>query len=113
MPIDDTDGLYEASQEPEVIWAAGLFEGEGCITLSGKAPRLKLNSTDEDVVRRFHEAVCVGQVREERAQEKYGYKRQWEWYTGAKKDVAQIIVLFWPHLCMRRRNRAEEVLFYT
>jgi hypothetical protein len=110
MPIDDHDGLYEEAMQSEVAWAAGLFDGEGCFTLSDGRPRAKLNSTDEDVVQRFADIVWVGQVREERSLEKRGYKRQWEWYTGSKKDVAHIILLLWPWLGQRRREKALEVL---
>lgn len=96
--------------EPEVLWAAGLFEGEGCLTISGGYPRIKLNMTDEDVVRRFHNVICVGQVREDRAQEKHGYKRQWEWYTASRAGVAEVIRLLWPHMGLRRRERAYDLL---
>ena len=94
----------------ELLWAAGLFEGEGCITISGKYARLKLNSTDEDVVRRFHRAIGFGQVRVEDAQIKHGYKRQWEWYMAAQAEVQLVLMELIPYLGARRRARAHEVL---
>ena len=46
----------------EIAWAAGLFEGEGCMTVSGGRPFMRLNSTDEDTPRRFWEVVAAGKV---------------------------------------------------
>lgn len=46
----------------EIAWAAGLFEGEGCITVSNGRPVMRLNSTDADTPRRFCEIVGAGKV---------------------------------------------------
>jgi len=48
--------------EVERAWAAGIFEGEDTITMSGSffSPRLKLSMTDFDVIERFHEIVGCG-----------------------------------------------------
>jgi hypothetical protein len=51
----------------EIAWAAGLFEGEGCISYIrpwGREPDIQaaLAMTDEDVVRRFDEIVDRGRV---------------------------------------------------
>jgi hypothetical protein len=99
--------------EVDIAWAAGLFEGEGCLTISGTRwphARLKLNMTDEEPVRRFHDIVGHGQVRQEDAQIKYGYKRQWEWYVGNKEGVAAVIHLLFQQLSPRRQARAAELL---
>ena len=110
MQTDDPDAWDEASRDVEIAWAAGLFEGEGCFTISAGHPRVKLNSTDEDTVRRFHDAVCVGQVRVDDSQLARGHKRQWEWYTGSRKGVETVVHLLWPWLGHRRRERALQLL---
>jgi len=46
----------------EIAWAAGLFEGEGCITMTSGHAVLRLSNTDEWVVRRFAEIVGRGVV---------------------------------------------------
>lgn len=48
--------------DEDIAWAAGLFEGEGCITKNKGIPVLKLTMTDEDVVRRFGEVMGTGSV---------------------------------------------------
>ena len=98
----------------DLAWAAGLFEGEGCFTVSmvhGRypQPRVKLRSTDEDVVRRFHETVGFGTVREENWHTVHqGYKKQWEWFARAD-EVVPVIDLLLPWMGTRRRARALEV----
>lgn len=98
----------------EIAWAAGLFEGEGCFTVSlsqGKyaSPRVKLRSTDEDVVRRFHSIMGLGAVREEPYfSRKSGYKTQWEWYARSS-EVIRAIDLLLPWMGERRTQRAKEV----
>lgn len=110
MLTDEPNAWDEVSATSEVAWAAGIFEGEGCFTISGGHPRVKLNMTDEDTIRRFHDVVCVGQVRVDDAQLKHGYKRQWEWYSASREGVIATIRLLWPWLGFRRRNRALDLL---
>lgn len=103
----------------EFAWAAGLFEGEGCLTISHgrqpngsiyRQPRLKLNSTDRDVVERFHRIIGVGSVIEDRAQERRGWKRQWSWIAGSRDDVRETVIRLFPLLGNRRQARAVDIL---
>lgn len=102
----------------QISWAAGLFEGEGCFTLTrgttdGRTyqhPKAELNSTDQDVVERFSAIVGVGHVRKltfDRRGEHY--KPQWSWSIGGHQGVQQVVALLWPWLCERRRARAAEI----
>lgn len=100
-----------------LAWAAGLFEGEGCISV--QRPRghqyiqLSLVMNDEDRVRLFAEAIGVGQIYHVKPQKsKVPVKRHdsWNWHTG-KFEVAQaVIAMLWEWLGPRRRNRAVELL---
>jgi hypothetical protein len=99
--------------------AAGLFEGEGCITISDVArkgdskvyqqPRLKLNMIDEDVVRRFHAIIGVGNICIEPPR-RAGTLQQWCWYTGKRPEVRYVLMTLLPWLGNRRLARALEVL---
>lgn len=110
-----------ALQNDSWPWAAGLFEGEGHISLlpypeddphhrSGlMRRRLVLAMTDEDVVRRFHAFVNAGQVRwtkpfNERC------KPVLRWECGAWPDIERILTGMLPYLGLRRSARAREVL---
>ncbi len=59
----------------DMAWAAGLFEGEGCIVYLRHGPRtsdgcywterqLQLTITDRDVLERFLQIVEVGVIRD-------------------------------------------------
>src|SRR4051812_10898075 len=88
--------------EAEIAWAAGLFEGEGCLrvndTYGAKRPRAELVSTDEDVVRRFHAIVGVGNVHgpyPSRNPER-GHKPKTVWACAARADFAHVAALLEP-----------------
>ena len=91
----------------EVAWAAGLFEGEGCLTVTDGQPVMRLTSTDEDSPHRFYEIVGAGKV--------YGpynqgppRKPNWVWVAYAI-DALLTIQLLSPWLGNRRRARAAEL----
>ena len=53
-------------KELKVAWAAGLFEGEGCITHNishGRSYRkLTMNMTDKDVMQKFVDIIGYGNL---------------------------------------------------
>lgn len=104
---DDPDPIT-----PQELWACGLFEGEGCFTISTNSktgyeqPRMLLSSTDEDVVRKFARIVDCGNVVEVRDFEKFGYKRQWRWLLGGRDEIRRLISLWGPYLGNRRHLRS-------
>jgi hypothetical protein len=95
--------------EREVAWAAGLFEGEGTMTLNGvsRSPRVKLSMVDRDIVQRFHRIVGVGQTCEWNDGKN---QPQLCWYSGAKNSVRIVIEMFLPYFGVRRKQRAAQVL---
>lgn len=96
--------------ETELAWAAGLFEGEGCILADEKAPRgrprvrLYLSSTDLDVVKRFQRILGVGSIRPHSRPEPQ-YKDLWAWQISGKAVEAPLRALL-PWLAERRTARA-------
>lgn len=95
----------------EIAWAAGLFEGEGCITICKREcrPTARINMTDEDVIRRFHAIVGIGKV--------YGpyqsagnRKPYWTWYAR-QADAFVVIEMLADWLSHRRLERTEEVRY--
>jgi hypothetical protein len=90
-------------------WAAGLFEGEGCIDMAGhhRGIRLTLSSTDFDVIERFAEIVGVGRVRPSRTSD-LGVKPMLQWQVNGD-PAAEVLRELMPYLGARRLARAEEV----
>jgi len=102
-----------------IAWAAGLFEGEGCISIASytrgpryyQYPRLKVHMTDKDTVKKFKEAVQCGNV-SFRKKATPNRKDTWLWELCNTKEIEKIIGLFWPYLGERRRAKAIELNIY-
>jgi hypothetical protein len=101
------------SEQPEFIWACGVFEGEGCIgTFSERAGywqrRVDVGSTDLDVIKRLHAAFGVGNL--------YGphtvnrAKPFYVWRCHNWDDLGPLLERMLPWLCSRRRATAEKLL---
>lgn len=103
------------AHEVEIAWAAGLFEGEGSITIqrSGDRGRLRvrftLAMTDEDVVRRFQCILGCGSVYGPKMK-KGATKPQWTYYVGRPEQIQRIAGLFRPYLGERRLAKLDECL---
>jgi len=98
----------------EIAWAAGLFEGEGCITKQPRRPhqpRLQLASTDRDVVEQFREVIGCGSIslmsRSERLTE--NPKPIWAW-VAVSNSAVQVLHELLPYLGKRRSAKAREVI---
>lgn len=110
-------------------FAAGIFEGEGCITQTRPQPRkvrsssstrrgryprpdpkgtlaVSIAMTDLDTLERFVEIVGSGAIMEHTPDERF--KVQWRW-TAYSDNARRIIKLLWPGLGSRRRARATEL----
>lgn len=103
----------------QLAWAAGLFEGEGCLSTRGKSVNIlrkyrdrglvaAMKMTDEDVIFRFKQIVGVGNITG--PYNKIGKKTWWVWQAGSFEHVQALIAILWPWLCRRRKDRAKELL---
>ena len=104
------------SRREDLAWAAGLFEGEGCLNFKRETSkpsfcgiRANLASTDADTASRFAAIVGVGKLR---VQKPYGLgtKEVYYWSIHSFENVQYLIALFWCWLGERRRNKAKELL---
>ncbi len=96
-----------------LAWATGLFEGEGCIYKDPRcnSVRLTLNSTDEDVLRRFAAVVGVGKITEGKHIKRNEHRKPfWVWTLYRKNDVAALLTLMLPLLGDRRGYTALNAL---
>ena len=96
----------------QIAWAAGLFEGEGCMTWRDKShcrPYLKMSMTDFDVVKRFHNFIGTGRL-DVIGKKDPKWKDQLQWRTTNKKDCIDIILLFLPYFGDQRAHRALDIL---
>jgi hypothetical protein len=95
----------------EIAWAAGIIEGEGCLTRRKSKPgcaSLSVGMTDEDVVRRLHAVFGAGSVRGPLS--RGSGKPFWVWHVAKRAHLLAILPVVYPYMGLRRRARIEEVL---
>jgi hypothetical protein len=102
------------ASENEIAWAAGLFEGEGCIKTghdkTGRAyAYVTLTTTDKDVMDYFHAVVGIGEVRPSPPRQA-GYKATYRWSGTRTAEVVILLESFLPYLGLRRSVKAMEAL---
>jgi hypothetical protein len=96
-----------------IAWAAGLFEGEGCVSLrlDKACPHMTviLAETDRDVV---EEWASIWGLKVDGPYERGGGKHKDVWYaqTGRFDRVMTILGAMWPYLKERRREKIKEAL---
>ncbi len=95
-----------------IRWAAGYFEGEGCIGIKTvgqyKYVRLALLSTDYDVLLHFREVVGIGTIKGPLTRERR--KAFWVWNASRSDEVATLLRAMLPYLGARRSARVLEAL---
>lgn len=100
----------------DIAWMAGLFEGEGSISISKKKGYcyLQLVSTDEDVLNKFARlADCQNRITY-CPRRPHQTKNAWKWQTGNRENVTRLLNEMLPFFGERRSAKANEVLaFYN
>ena len=97
-----------------MAWAAGLFEGEGCIAAHKRGKRgsgiqLRLGMTDRDAVQRFAAVVGAGTIYKPRRKRPHE-KQLHDWALYESAEVVRVLELLLPWFCERRRAKALEAL---
>jgi len=84
-------------RDTRIAWAAGLFDGEGCIGFwnSGKAITLRVVSTDRGTVDAIAATFGHGTVRARGP--RAGRIPSFVWFSGAQTNVAEALRLMLPH----------------
>lgn len=101
----------------DLAWAAGLFEGEGCIGGRADGRRryiaLTLHMKDFDAVRRFKAVMGFGSFFE-RTPHQQNWSPTLGWKVADFEHAQAAIAMMWPWLCSRRRATAKRLLLaYT
>lgn len=118
----DTEGvtsMLDAQYSPTELdwaWAAGLFEGEGCIShgpVPGKCETrrwIQIDMCDRDVLERFWRIVGSGNEPYEVIRDNPNHKNIWHWKCSSWPEVERILLKILPLLGERRAAKARELL---
>jgi len=97
-----------------LAWAAGILEGEGTIAgrhgkwgIKDRAIAVRVKMTDEDVIRRFHYVVQVGNVTGPNKPQ--NPKHKWTWQAGNFEAAQAVVAMLWPWLHARRKAKIKEL----
>lgn len=89
----------------DLAWAAGLFEGEGCISLANKCSvrlDLALMERDKDVLIRLKRVLGRGKL-----YGPYG-NGMVHWLVFGREVSVSVLLDLWPWLGKRRKRKAVE-----
>jgi hypothetical protein len=100
----------------DVVWAAGLFEGEGCLTwhrTCANSKRLRfaasIGMNDKDVLDKFAAIFPMGKVRGP-YKDGLGRRVAWQYQSAVAKDVYYIVIALYQFLCSRRKQKIEQFI---
>ena len=101
----------DGARAEEVAWAAGLFEGEGCITESNGRLVTRITNTDGLTLERFRDVVDAGTVYgpyERRERDGFRRKPVYAW-VASEEAALDVLALIGRWLSIRRLDRAYEL----
>ena len=101
--------------QPELIWAAGFFDGEGS-TCVGRGDgtkrhppqlRIAIQQTELEPLERFQRAVDAGTLRGPYDRRRRSTHRPYYSYEIRRHDeVLGVLESLWPYLCLPKRQQA-------
>jgi len=93
-------------KDTEIAWLAGLLEGEGCFYFRGTS-YIKLQMTDEDVIRRA--ADLMGRTYR-RAEPRGSQKKVVFSFELCAGHAIEFMKLILPYMCSRRTAKINEII---
>lgn len=102
-----------------IAWVAGVIEGEGHIsTLPGGRMQVRVQMTDEDVIRKLHATLGIGNVHgpysnDRKTRVGADTKPLYYWAVGRKPHVKRVLQAIYPFMGARRARKIEQVLGFT
>ncbi len=92
----------------EAAWVAGLLEGEGSFIVNQRqAPRISMQTTDEDVIERLKRVIGAGNVN--RLAPRAGRKPCWGYMLNGLYDVVYVLDQIEAFMGARRLNQIVKV----
>jgi hypothetical protein len=107
-PPDSTPSSPLRSFREEVIWLAGLWEGEGSFIIHNRVPIMSLGMTDEDTVRRAYQIMRISRKLQVRLKPS-GLKTLYSLQVNASQALGWMMILY-PFMHQRRRQKIREIL---
>lgn len=96
----------------ELAWAAGLFEGDGSVTITGwDSPTLFVDqSGDPEVLHRFAEALGLGVVHGPYPGATANRQPRWQFRVSGFEATQAVAAMLWPWLGRVKKLQVRRVL---
>jgi hypothetical protein len=110
-------GVTGVIEREELAWAAGFFDGEGCIsyTQSGKYDMIRIGQCERLPLVRFQTAVGgMGRIYgpySSRHEGRWSRRPQFAYQVTGHERLQAIIAMLWFKLGPTKRTKAREVLY--
>jgi hypothetical protein len=92
----------------EIAWAAGFYDGEGCVSSTGTGVQVIVGQSSSDgvpeVLERLRAAVDLGKINGPYYRE--GQQPHYRWTLGRREDVRTFFTLLWPYLSGPKKQQA-------
>jgi hypothetical protein len=98
------------TREQLICWVAGLFEGEGTISINSHGVRASIEMTDIDVLENVKSNFGGSLIEQKRRKGKEHYKISWRWQLTNSKEACEFLEVILPFLYSRRSVRVNEAL---
>jgi len=89
--------------DTDAAWLAGLLEGEGHFTVSGKSVCIGVEMSDKDIIDRVKSTVGAGNLTGPRLRK--NYKPLYTWRLTMRPEIEQLAVYLLPHMGERRTKQ--------
>lgn len=98
-------------RKTDLAWAAGFFDGEGCVSASVRGSKQYMNlcthvsNTNKPAILHFHTIAGCGTVRRHVGATHYSLRRRmiWEWY-GYLGPVKPFLTELLPYLLIKKQE---------
>ena len=89
----------------ELMWLAGIVDGDGCFYLNKKVPILQISMIDEDVIKKVSMLLnsSINSL-----SERHNYKKVFSTRIAGKKAVCYMKLLR-PYVSLRRQSKIDEI----
>ena len=112
--MSQSDSTSNVPDPLELAWAAGFFDGEGCIRASCddrhgyRYLSLAVSQVELEPLARFQRAVGCGAITGPHTQRQHPNSRPiYRYHLGKRRDILGVLNLLWPYLSGPKKRQAE------
>lgn len=100
----------EVAAAADLAWAAGLFDGDGCVTTHPTSGlQVLMSKTDQEVLDRFCKVAALGKVYGPYSNGP-GKRQRWQYQIADREDIRTLYRLLWNHLGSVKKDQYTKLI---